>query len=218
MDSERIPALGERGLRRRAQPRGGSLGARSSRRRDVRRLSRGAVRPDRSPLPVPVPELHRLRAALHDRHRASRTTGRRRRWPASRCAPDCRREYEDPADRRFHAEPIACPACGPQLSVPLEDAVDVLCSGRDRRGEGARRDTTWPATRRSEAAVARLRARKGREEKPLAVMTAEPDAIAEPTPVEEALLRSTARPIVLVRRRPDARWRSRSPPDRRGSA
>ncbi len=32
------------------------------------------------------------------------------------CA-DCRREYEDPTDRRFHAQPIACPACGPQLEL-----------------------------------------------------------------------------------------------------
>ncbi|AMY68731.1 hydrogenase maturation protein HypF [Frigidibacter mobilis] len=29
--------------------------------------------------------------------------------------PDCRAEYEDPADRRFHAQPVACPACGPRL-------------------------------------------------------------------------------------------------------
>ena len=47
------------------------------------------------------------------------------------CA-DCRREYEDPADRRFHAEPIACPACGPRLSLPLADAVAVLRGGGDR--------------------------------------------------------------------------------------
>ena len=39
------------------------------------------------------------------------------------------REYEDPADRRFHAEPIACPVCGPALSLPLEEAVDVLRGG-----------------------------------------------------------------------------------------
>ena len=44
------------------------------------------------------------------------------------CA-DCRREYEDPADRRFHAEPIACPACGPHLSMPLEEAVALLREG-----------------------------------------------------------------------------------------
>src|SRR5437868_6532518 len=44
------------------------------------------------------------------------------------CA-DCRREYEDPADRRFHAEPIACPVCGPQLTIPLEEAVELVAAG-----------------------------------------------------------------------------------------
>ena len=44
------------------------------------------------------------------------------------CA-DCRREYEDPADRRFHAEPIACPVCGPRLSLPIEEAVALLRAG-----------------------------------------------------------------------------------------
>ena len=41
----------------------------------------------------------------------------------------CRREYEDPLDRRFHAEPIACSVCGPRLSMPLEEAVTVLDQG-----------------------------------------------------------------------------------------
>ena len=34
------------------------------------------------------------------------------------CA-ECRAEYEDPGDRRFHAQPIACPRCGPTLSLEL---------------------------------------------------------------------------------------------------
>jgi hydrogenase maturation protein HypF len=115
------------------------------------------------------------------------------------CA-DCRREYEDPADRRFHAEPIACPACGPRLSAPLEDAVKVLVAGgivavKGLGGYHLACDAT------SEDAVARLRARKGREEKPLAVMTGEPGLLASLTPDEDALLRSPARPIVLARRR-----------------
>ena len=119
------------------------------------------------------------------------------------CA-DCRREYGDPTDRRFHAEPIACPACGPRLSVPLEAAVDVLLDGgivavKGLGGYHLACDAT------SEEAVARLRARKGREEKPLAVMTPEPELLATPTPAEDELLRSPARPIVLVRRRPEAK-------------
>ena len=116
------------------------------------------------------------------------------------CA-DCRREYEDPGNRRFHAEPIACPACGPRLSVPLEEAVQVLLESgivavKGLGGYHLACDAT------SEAAVARLRARKGREQKPLAVMTSDPGLLVETSLAEESLLRGPARPIVLVRRRP----------------
>jgi hydrogenase maturation protein HypF len=113
---------------------------------------------------------------------------------------DCRREYEDPTNRRFHAEPIACPACGPRLSVPLEDAVEVLVSGGIVAVKGLG-GYHLACDAESEEAVARLRVRKGREEKPLAVMTAEPELLAELSGDEVALLRSPARPIVLVRRR-----------------
>ena len=85
---------------------------------------------------------------------ASPTTGRSRRWPASRCAPRCRAEYDDPADRRFHAQPNACPACGPSASLlapgrrsgsdggardPVAAAAAALRDGRDRGGQGHRR-------------------------------------------------------------------------------
>ncbi len=117
--------------------------------------------------------------------------------------PDCRREYEDPRDRRFHAEPIACPACGPQLSMPLEDAVAVIRRGGILAVKGlGGYHLACDAT--SEVAVARLRARKLRDEKPLAVMTPEPGALAVLGPEEEALLASPARPIVLCRRRDGA--------------
>ena len=118
------------------------------------------------------------------------------------CA-DCRREYEDPGDRRFHAEPIACPVCGPRLSLPLADAVAALREGAIVAVKGlGGYHLACDAT--SETAVARLRERKGREEKPLAVMTSDPLALAEPTSGELELLRSAVRPIVLVRRRDDA--------------
>ena len=117
---------------------------------------------------------------------------------------DCRREYEDPSDRRFHAEPIACPVCGPRLSLPLRDAVEALRGGAIVAVKGlGGYHLACDAT--SEEAVARLRERKGREEKPLAVMCADPGELAEPTEDELALLRSRARPIVLVRRRDGAR-------------
>lgn len=126
----------------------------------------------------------------------------------------CRREYEDPSDRRFHAEPIACPACGPRLAfrsgnelsptrtaeAALVAAVDVLRTGRilALKGLGGYQlacDATSPE------AVARLRERKHRWAKPLAVMTATP-ADAERLSVisdrDLELLISPARPIVLL--------------------
>ena len=91
--------------------------------------------------------------------------------------PDCRREYEDPDDRRFHAEPVACPVCGPRLSMPLDDAIALLREGAILAVKGlGGYHLACDAT--NESAVARLRARKHREEKPLAVMTADPDALA----------------------------------------
>jgi hydrogenase maturation protein HypF len=118
------------------------------------------------------------------------------------CA-DCRREYEDPADRRFHAEPIACPACGPRLSMPLENAVALLRQGAivAVKGLGGYHLACDAA---NEEAVARLRARKRREEKPFALMTATPEQLAEIDDAEWELLRSRERPIVLLRRRAEA--------------
>jgi hydrogenase maturation protein HypF len=117
--------------------------------------------------------------------------------------PDCRREYEDPSDRRFHAEPVACPACGPQLSMQLEDAEAVLRDGGIVAVKGLG-GYHLACDARSEEAVARLRARKHREEKPLALMTGDPDALCALDDEERALLTSPARPIVLARRRDGA--------------
>ncbi len=118
------------------------------------------------------------------------------------CA-SCRSEYEDPADRRFHAEPTACPDCGPRLSLPLEEAVGLLQDGRIVAVKGlGGYHLACDAT--DQQAVARLRARKLREEKPLAVMTTAPHDLADLTLAEEALLRSAARPIVLVARRAES--------------
>jgi hydrogenase maturation protein HypF len=117
--------------------------------------------------------------------------------------PECRREYEDPEDRRFHAEPVACPACGPRLSMPLADAVAGLREGAILAVKGlGGYHLACDAT--NESAVARLRARKHREEKPFALMSADPDSVALVDNEDRALLEDIRRPIVLVRRRPDA--------------
>ncbi len=116
---------------------------------------------------------------------------------------DCQREYQDPDDRRFHAEPIACPVCGPQVTISIEDAARLLRDGAILavKGLGGYHLACDAA---SEAAVARLRARKLREDKPFAVLTSEPELLVDPNAEEAALLRSRERPIVLARRRADA--------------
>jgi hydrogenase maturation protein HypF len=116
---------------------------------------------------------------------------------------ECRREYEDPADRRFHAEPVCCPACGPRLSLPLERAVELLREGAIVAVKGL---GGWhlACDASGEEAVARLRARKLREDKPFALMTDRPDLVADVGPGEWELLRSRRRPVVLVHRRADA--------------
>ena len=118
------------------------------------------------------------------------------------CA-DCRREYEDPADRRFHAEPIACPTCGPQLSMRLEAAIGLLRDGEILavKGLGGYHLACDAA---NEGAVALLRTRKHREDKPFALMTNRPELLAHVGREEDELLRSRERPIVLVGRRADA--------------
>lgn len=125
--------------------------------------------------------------------------------------PDCRREYEDPDDRRFHAQPVACPACGPRLAWsepgratpagdPLELAAAALEAGRivALKGIGGYQ---LLVDARSEAAVARLRSRKGREEKPFAVLFPSLDAVrgaARLTDAEAGWLESPAAPILLL--------------------
>lgn len=131
--------------------------------------------------------------------------------------PACREEYENPLDRRFHAEPVACPVCGPALhfvtpagtdvhdSTALAQAVAALRAGRIVAVKGIG-GYHLMCDARNDIAVARLRARKPRPHKPLAVMFPAHgadglDAVraaAELTPEHERWLRDPARPIVLV--------------------
>lgn len=130
----------------------------------------------------------------------------------------CRAEYEDPANRRFHAEPVACPQCGPQLEfvsgdvrLQREAALDA-CIAALRRGDIVAvkgiggYHLMCDAT--NAAAIERLRTRKHRPHKALAVMFKDMAVVRAELEVdtqEEAALHDAARPIVLVRRRADAK-------------
>ena len=122
----------------------------------------------------------------------------------------CAAEYHDPADRRFHAQPVCCPACGPRLALdgdskdPLPAAAELLRRGRILAVKGLG-GYHLAADAACEQAVAALRQRKHREDKPFAVMAADLAAAAELAEVDDAaaaLLTSPARPIVLLPRQP----------------
>jgi hydrogenase maturation protein HypF len=129
---------------------------------------------------------------------------------------DCIREYTSVQDRRFHAEPIACPACGPQ--VWLERGGEPL-AGEAIAGAAALIDKGFivgikglggfqlACDAGGEAVVARLRAAKHRVGKPFALMVRDMDVLrrwCHMSRDEEALLASPAAPIVVLERRPDA--------------
>ena len=125
----------------------------------------------------------------------------------------CSAQYSDPSDRRFHAQPIACPVCGPKISLKdahgalraegeaaLREAAADLAAGRvlALKGLGGYQllvDAT------SDAAVALLRTRKHREEKPFAVMFPDLDSLSRACEVSEAemaILQSIEAPILLL--------------------
>ncbi|MDX1570099.1 MAG: carbamoyltransferase HypF [Xanthomonadales bacterium] len=130
--------------------------------------------------------------------------------------PACRAEYEDPLDRRFHAQPLACPDCGPGLvwspapqastGEALAACIEALQGGKivGVRGIGGYH-LLCDAT--DDRVVRRLRNRKQRPDKPLAVMVPECGddgleavrELADPTDEEAELLADPRRPIVLVR-------------------
>jgi hydrogenase maturation protein HypF len=112
----------------------------------------------------------------------------------------CEREYGDPLDRRFHAQPNACWACGPRLSRPLEEAVAALRRGRIVAVKGLG-GYQLACDARDEPAVARLRRRKRRPTKPLAVMLTDPERWCTVSAREWQALRAPAHPIVLLRYR-----------------
>ena len=153
-------------------------------------LSSGTLLADR--YEVSAPTMSRMVSGLVDRGFVSRV--------------------EDPDDRRLHAEAIACPACGPKLALvsasgtrldgnPIISAARLLRSGAIVAVKGIGGFQLMVHAGKAEA-VRRLRARKGRDVKPFAVMF--PDIASARTccridAAEEALLQSRAAPILLLR-------------------
>jgi hydrogenase maturation protein HypF len=129
--------------------------------------------------------------------------------------PECVAEYNDPLNRRFHAQPNACWRCGPhvwlelpdgspiQSADPVAETIERLLRGEIMAIKGIGGfHLSVDAT--SEAAVTRLRQRKHRYGKPLAVMVRDLSAVralCELPPAEEALLQTSAHPIVLAQAR-----------------
>lgn len=112
----------------------------------------------------------------------------------------CEREYTDPADRRFHAETTCCPDCGPRLSLPPAAIWELLAGGAIVAIQGIG-GYHLACDARDEAAVARLRIRKQREAKPLAVMVANLASARRLARIDEAAaacLGSRERPIVVL--------------------
>ncbi len=130
--------------------------------------------------------------------------------------PTCEREYGDPSDRRFHAQPNACPICGPKLELwnakgdavgekeaALLYAINVIREGQILALKGIGGFQLIVDARNADA-VQRLRMRKGREEKPFALMFPSFDQVkrhCHVSQLEARLLRAPEAPIVLLLRK-----------------
>jgi hydrogenase maturation protein HypF len=134
---------------------------------------------------------------------------------------DCLAEYKNPANRRFHAEAMACSACGPSLwlEIPGEPIIqhqseDAIRDALDRlkRGEiiaiKGLGGFHLACRALDHEAIARLRQRKRRPRKPLALMVrdcAAAAAFVELSPAAIKALESVEAPIVLAPLKPDTR-------------
>lgn len=150
------------------------------------------------------PRFTTIRRLPYDRERTS--------FSEFTLCPDCRAEYTDPLDRRYHAQTIACPECGPRLYFngssedPILKAAEALRSGRivAIKGLGGTH-LACDATR--EEVVQTLRERLGRPAQPFALMAAEGQLgeleFAEVCEEEWEMLRSPRRPIVVLKKKED---------------
>jgi hydrogenase maturation protein HypF len=142
--------------------------------------------------------------------------------------PDCEREYTDPTNRRFHAQPVACSVCGPHVWLTLES--DSLLSNMQEQAPALQNEDAIAETRQllvdgkilaikglggfhlacdatNAQAVTELRNRKLRVDKPFALMMPDIETIEQHCYVSDAereLLQSTARPIVLLKKKPES--------------
>jgi hydrogenase maturation protein HypF len=137
---------------------------------------------------------------------------------AFKMCPQCQSEYNDPLNRRFHAQPNACHACGPHVELWDEDgnclgshssafysAAEALENGQIVAVKGLGGFHLLAAAHRNET-IHQLRVRKGRQEKPFALMFGSVQEVKRHCKVddlEERLLLSPAAPIVLLHRKRD---------------
>jgi [NiFe] hydrogenase maturation protein HypF len=136
----------------------------------------------------------------------------------------CEEEYTTLTDRRYHAQTISCHDCGPQMEYklntaedsskgPLEKAAALIKEGRviAFKSMGGYNLVANPF---DEQEVSDLREIKNREEKPFAIMFRSVDEIKEycyMNEVEEKLITSSARPILLLERKPIEELQDRKP-------
>ncbi len=132
--------------------------------------------------------------------------------------PECQKEYDNPLDRRFHAQPNACPKCGPALE--LLDAEGKPVTGADAISTASQLSKNGKIVAvkglggfllacdaTNQAVIDRLRSRKMRPFKPLAIMVSSIQEAKEHCYVsdeEEKLLTSAHNPIVLMKWKPDS--------------
>ncbi|MFH1647338.1 MAG: Sua5/YciO/YrdC/YwlC family protein, partial [Chloroflexota bacterium] len=132
--------------------------------------------------------------------------------------PRCQKEYDDPLDRRFHAQPNACPECGPRLELVDAGGNKIGCDDAIQKASQLLKEGKIVAVKglggfllacdaTSREAVNRLRQRKHRPAKPLAVMVTslkEARLHCEVGDGEADLLASPGSPIVLMKWRPES--------------
>jgi hydrogenase maturation protein HypF len=132
-----------------------------------------------------------------------------------RMCDECASEYGDPGNRRFHAQPDACARCGPNVTLtgkdvtgadPVAETVGLLREGRIVAVKGLGGFHLACDAGNGEA-VGRLRERKRRNNKPFGLMAPDVETVrtfCHVSPAEESLLRSSRRPIVLLKRKDGA--------------